>query len=374
MCCSSAAEYLYETRCRVASPGRTSSRSLSAARGSSFAAERPASIRKSKAGTDAYAGAWSHNNHFFQTAAFAEEWHQCYLALEATDALLSHVAKHGQGSLCKLDCLQAASAEFGCSTVSMLSEPISIMFVAGSCAAPLHSFQSLPTRVTRSSAAAAAYPLTQARPTPNPTSSRLTPTYPSSQSSRPQGIRSSAAQSSNRLDKLYAAYMDKPAGKPSASRSISVGRRSSSDIAASLHRPLDRSAGSGIGSLGAPPQPVQTAGYAMSASVGRGAVEPTLPGSSAHVRDTLRTTAYQPQQIQQDGTQAAFESSSRLAHTHSVSSNSVSGRSSLVGRSSSRSFDDEDFTTKAQARANGSIPSSSESVSEHSSRAPAVSR
>ena len=252
----------------------------------------------------------------------------------------------------------------------MLCQPTSTVYAAGSSAALLQSFQSLPSRVTRSSAAAVAYPPTQSRLIPNPTPSRSTPSYPTSQPSRPQGVASSSTHSSARLDKLYAAYMDNPKAKAStSSRSISVGRRSSSDIAASLNRPLDRSLGSGIGSLGARQQPLQGTG---SASIGRRAIEQALPASTAYSRNGLRATAYQPQQLQHDGTPATLEGSSRLARTLSTSSNSVSGRSSLIDRSSSPSFQDEDPLTNT--RAGGNLPSAAESVPEHSSRALALSR
>ena len=250
-----------------------------------------------------------------------------------------------------------------------------LRFAAKGTAAPLQSFYSLaPTRVTRSSAASGAYPSPQPLPSPKPTASHTcTP-------SRLQAPASSAAQRSERLDKLYAVYTN-AAGRPSARRSISVGRRSSSDIAASLNRSLDL----GIGSLGARSQPLQPLTSARSAAGSR-AAEPILARSSSRSREnqevvSSRTQVAQPDQLssarspqQGSGMRSAVDTS-RPAYGELASTGSVSGRSSLVERRSSGSFlEEEGLTPRAQRRTGGNLPLTSESASELSSMAPLLSR
>ena len=66
---------------------------------------------------------------------------------------------------------------------------------------------------------------------------------------------------------------------------------------------------------------------------------------------------------------------SRGAYGDSASSSSVSGGSSLLGRSSSRSFlKDEGASSRAQPRAGGELPSTSESAAGLSSVAPELAR
>lgn len=190
------------------------------------------------------------------------------------------------------------------------------------------------------------------------------------------------------MEKLYAAYTD-PAGKPSASRSISVGRRSSSDVAASLGRSLDL----GISSLGARSQPLQPLTSAGSAN-GRSAraVEPYLARSSSRSRGSQETALSRLQQqdhlslarsAQQSQLSSAEEGtdmlsaveSSRGVYGDSASSSSMSGRSSLLGRRSRRGvLEDEVTSTRAQLRADRGGPLTSESAAEVSLVAPMLAR
>ena len=258
-----------------------------------------------------------------------------------------------------------------------------LFHAARSSATPLQSFHSLaPTRVTRSSAASATYPSSQPLPTPKPTASRT-----STQSSRLSPPTTSSTARSQKLEKLHAAYTADPAGKPSTSRSISVGRRSSSDIAASLNRSLDL----GLGSLGGRSQPLQPLMSATSATGSR-AAEPYL------VQNSSRSREYQdaePSRLQQQdqlssarsaqqkqvssaeegsGLLSAYENSTG-AYNASASSSSVSGRSTLIGRRSSRGFmEDEGESSRAQLRAGGVLPSTSEFAAELSSFAPLLAR
>ena len=66
--------------------------------------------------------------------------------------------------------------------------------------------------------------------------------------------------------------------------------------------------------------------------------------------------------------------SSRGMYGDSASSSSVSGKSSLIGRRSSRGFMDEGASSRAQLRADGVLPSTSESAAELSSAAPLLAR
>ena len=258
---------------------------------------------------------------------------------------------------------------------------------ARSSAAPLQSYHSLaPTRVTKSSAAAsAAHPSSQPLFTPKPTASH-TPTH----STRLPAPASSSTTRSQRLEKLCAAYTD-PAGKPSTSRSISVGRRSSSDIAASLGRSVDL----GIGSLGIRTQPLQPlasagSGTGRTASSTR-AVEPYLARSSSRSRGSPETALSRLQQEQLSSARSAQQSqlssgeeatdmlsvaeSSRGVYGDSASSSIMSGRSSLMGRRSSQGvLGDEATSTRAQIRADRGVPLTSESAAEVSSVAPMLAR
>lgn len=259
----------------------------------------------------------------------------------------------------------------------------SLCHAARSGAPPLQSFCSLgPTRVTRSSAASAAYPLSQPLPNPKPTAP-----HPYTQSSRHQSPSTSSTSRSQRLEKLYAAYTTNPARKPSISRSISVGRRSSSDIAASLNRSLDL----GIGSPDARSQLLQPLKPATSASGSRVA-QSFLARSSSRSREcrgTALSTLQQQEQLssarsaQQKQLSSAEEENgmpsvaenSLGADGSSASSGSVSGRSSLVGRRSSRGFmEDGGASSRAQSRAVGGLPSTSESAAGLSSVAPQLTR
>lgn len=214
------------------------------------------------------------------------------------------------------------------------------------------------------------------------TSSRQDSTYPSPLSSRLNAPASStsAIGSSSRLDKLHAAYLAAPAGKPSTGRSISASRRSSNDVAASLHRPLERSLGSGIGSLGARShltQPTQRLGCSRAASVGRRAAEGTQSQSSSPVRQQPPADAYSSQQVQRDSsTLGAVAGSSRCAYADSTSSSGISGRSSLIGRSRSHSHEEEvqPIRAQGQAGAGGSLPLTSEAASDIGSRDPTLAR
>ncbi|DBA96007.1 TPA: hypothetical protein ACH3X1_001511 [Trebouxia sp. C0004] len=221
---------------------------------------------------------------------------------------------------------------------------------SSSNAAPLQSFYSLPpTRTLRSSTAAGS----QSQPYSQPTVT--TSMLRSSASQAPQLY---AAPSTSRLDKLYAAYKE-PAGKPSNSRSTSVGRRSSGDIAAASLR----SVGSGIGSLGARPQPVTTA---RAVSVNRRPSNVSMVAGSSRNRGTYGPDSGREQSKYaqpQSGMQALDMSLSRRVYPDSSSSGSVSGRSSLFdGSKRSSSFEGAGAAAKAQAapevRASSCLPSS----------------
>lgn len=244
------------------------------------------------------------------------------------------------------------------------------MFCAAvSAAAPLQSLLTLPsTRTTRStlaSATSAAYPPSQ----PLPSSRALTPgTLTSQPSARLQASASSAAPRSQQYDKLYAAYAD-PAGKPSARRSLSVGRRSSSDIAASLNRSRDL----GVGSLGALAQPLQPLPSAKLAGGTRAMEGPLCTSSRSRIRQDTASSRAQP--AQQDAGMHLGARASMHGYHDSVSTSSVAGRSSLIGRRGSQSpVEDEGLSARAPVRAGGAAPSRSDSGSELSSSAPVLSR
>ncbi len=147
-------------------------------------------------------------------------------------------------------------------------------------------------------------------------------------------------------DRLCAAYME-PAGRSSASRCASVGRRSSGDIAASLNNPLDM----GIGSLGARPQPIWTASRAV--SVDRRAADVSMGAGSSHGTEA---SALDARRLHYGQMQSSRETTrqdrglGRRAYPDSSSGSSVSGRSSLVDRSSSGpTFEDAGTASKAQS-------------------------
>lgn len=269
-------------------------------------------------------------------------------------------------------------------TSSCIQFESGLRHAARSNAAPLQSFHSFAApRITRSSVASAGYPSSRPLPTLNPTAS-----HTHTQSSRPQAPSSSSATHSQRMEKLYAAYTADPAGKPSTSRCISVGRQSSSDIAASLNRSVDL----GMGGLSGRSQPVQPLAPSRSATTGGRVAQPYLPRSSSRSRrcqeeepsglqqqDQLSSAA----SAQQKRVSSAQQSSGMLctadnnsgAYGDSASSSSVSGRSSLMGRRSSQGFmEDEGTSSRAQLRADGGLPSTSESAAELGSVAPPLAR
>ncbi|KAA6417109.1 MAG: ubiquitin carboxyl-terminal hydrolase 8-like [Trebouxia sp. A1-2] len=218
---------------------------------------------------------------------------------------------------------------------------------SSSNAAPLQSFFSLPpTRTLRSSTAAGSQPQPYSQPV---VANSVLQNGPS------QAPRLHAAPSTSRLDQLYAAYKE-PAGRLSNSRSASVGRRSSGDIAAASLRSVD----SGIGSLRARPQPVRTA-RAVSVDRRPSSVSMKAGSSRTHGSDLRQEQSRYAQQ--QSGIQAVDRSLSRRAYPDSSSSSSISGRSSLLDRSNcSSSYDGADTAAKAQGapqvKASSGLPSS----------------
>ncbi len=190
-------------------------------------------------------------------------------------------------------------------------------------------------------------------------------------SSTSQAPRLHAAPSSSRLDKLYAAYKE-PAGKPSNSRSASVGRRSSGHIAAAPLRSVD----SGIGSLGARPQPVRTA---RAVSVDRRSSDASMKAGSSRTHGPDSGGEQSRYAQQQSGIQAVDRSLSRRAYPDSSSGSSVSGRSSLLDSSNrSSSFEGAGAAAKAQAapevRASSGLPSSIDPQAKPTSGRQALSR
>lgn len=211
----------------------------------------------------------------------------------------------------------------------------------------------------------AAYPPSPPLPSSKPTALGS----PSSQSSRLQASALSITSNSQQFDKVYAAYTD-PAGRPSARRSISVGRRTSSDIAASVGRAGDL----GIGSLGARSQPLQPLTSATAAGETR-ATAAGLARSSSRSKAYQETASSSMQPAQQDAEMRVGADARMHAYPSSMSTSSVAGRSSLIGRRGSRSLlQDEGLSTRVQVRAGGMTPSISESASELSSGAPVLSR
>lgn len=233
-----------------------------------------------------------------------------------------------------------------------------------SSAAPLQSFYSLPpTKTLTGSTAAGSQPQRRSQPID------ITPT--TLQSRVGQSSRMYAAPSTSRLDKLYAAYGE-PTGKPSNSRSMSVGRRSSSDIAATLNRSLDM----GIGSLGARPQPVRTA---RAVSVDRRSSDIDMAAGSSYsgVSQELGADKLQSRRAsQQSSTQGIDTGYSRRAYPDPSCGSSMSGRSSLIERSSSRSSSFEGAGAQAarDERAPQGLPSRSDSEAESTSGRRALSR
>ncbi len=193
-------------------------------------------------------------------------------------------------------------------------------------------------------------------------------------SSTSQAPQLHAAPSTSRLDKLYAAYKE-PAGKPSNSRSSSVGRRSSGDIAATSLRSVN----SGIGSLGARPQPVRTA---RAVSVDRRPSNVSMIAGSSRNGDTHGPDSGRVQSRyaqQQSGIQVIDRSLSRRAYPDSSSGSSVSGRSSLLdGCNHTSSFEGAGAAAKAQAapavRASSGLLSSIDPQAKPTSEHQALSR
>lgn len=170
---------------------------------------------------------------------------------------------------------------------------------------------------------------------------------------------------------LYAAYKE-PAGKPSNSRSASVGRRSSGDIAAASLRSVN----SGIGSLGARPQPVRTA---RAVSVDRRSSDASMKAGSSRTYGSDLGREQSRYAQKQSGIQAVDRSLSRRAYPDSSSSSSVSGRSSLLDSSNrSSSFEGAGAAAKAQAapevRASSGLPSSIDPQAKPTSGHQALSR
>ena len=233
---------------------------------------------------------------------------------------------------------------------------------ASSTAAPLQSFHTLPSTYMTRSAASAAYPPSQ----PLPSSRNPTSGTPSSHSARFQASTSLAAQ---QYGKAYAAYAD-PAGQPSARRSLSVGRRSSSDIAASLDRSLDL----GAGNLGACAQPLQPLPSPRAAAGGTRSLEGALR-SSSRSKTRQETASVRSQPAQQDVGMRLGADTSMHGYSGSVSSSIAAGRSSLVGRRGSQSpVEDEGLAARASIRAGGAMPFRRDSASELSLLAPVLSR
>ena len=202
-------------------------------------------------------------------------------------------------------------------------------------AAPIHSFYSLPSSQTLRSSTAASKQAQQQSLMQNVTpAARHGDAYPRLQS------RTSGAPSTSRLDQIHKAYKE-PAGKSSSGRSLSVGRRSSSDIAA-------RSVASGIASLGARPQPIpQPIRTARAASGVQHAPDTLMSTGSSGGREALDACSPELGQLQSNR-QTAGASSSRRVYCEPMSGSTASGRSSLLGRRSSCSFTDETAVAAAQ--------------------------